>query len=89
MGKSHAPVLLHSMAVAKLAATNNDIKIAGFEPLLSLKQVSKILGYSTSTIRRRVAEGALSPVQDHKGAQLRFRPAEIRRYVATITGQNI
>ena len=49
------------------------------EGLIKLSQAARLLGVSAVTIRRRVADGSLTPVRS-KG-RLYFEPAELRAFI--------
>jgi excisionase family DNA binding protein len=50
------------------------------EPLLTIKDVAKILKTSEKTVRRRIRSKALEAVQD--GRVLRVTPRGLRTYIA-------
>nr|WP_295738837.1 helix-turn-helix domain-containing protein [uncultured Acidocella sp.] len=50
------------------------------EKLIKLSAAAGILGVSAVTIRRRVADGSLTPVRINE--RLYFEPAELRAYIA-------
>lgn len=50
------------------------------EGLIKLSKAAAILGVSAVTIRRRVADGSLTPVRSH--GRLYFEPAELRTFIA-------
>jgi len=50
------------------------------EGLIKLSAAAKLLGVSAVTIRRRVADGSLTPVRS-KG-RLYFEPVELRAFIA-------
>ncbi len=51
--------------------------------LLKLEQVAEELGYSVSTVRRRIREGALPAFVDgQRGQIVRVRDVDLQRYIA-------
>ncbi|EKM99100.1 MULTISPECIES: helix-turn-helix domain-containing protein [unclassified Acidocella] len=50
------------------------------EGLIKLAAAAKLLGVSAVTIRRRVADGSLTPVRIN--GRLYFEPAELRVFIA-------
>lgn len=88
MSKHVNSSLLPNLAIAKLTKPDTATRIAGFERHISLRQAATILGCSVATVRRRVVEKKLVPVQDHKGARIFFTPDHLRRYVTSVTGSN-
>jgi len=86
MSRRSISIILPDLATARLAKPDATAKIAGFERHISLRQAADILGCSIATVRRRVTEKKLIPVQDHKGARISFTPDHLRRYVASVTG---
>lgn len=50
------------------------------EKLIKLTSAAAILGVSAVTVRRRVADGSLTPVRINE--RLYFEPAELRAFIA-------
>ena len=54
--------------------------------LLTTPQVAEILGVSASTVRRRVADGSLTPIRF--GGLIRFSPAQVEGLCSPAGGRD-
>jgi excisionase family DNA binding protein len=59
--------------------TNLNKQHNALEPLLTEADVSKILGCSVRTVRRRIKAGELAVVRD--GRMVRVQPEDLNRYI--------
>lgn len=58
---------------------------AGFEPLLTPLQVSKILGVHEGSVRRYIRDGTLDAIKfgSSKQSHVRVEPAALRQFIAS------
>tara|TARA_B100001113_G_scaffold118793_1_gene97024 strand:- start:223 stop:471 length:249 start_codon:yes stop_codon:yes gene_type:complete len=59
------------------------LKLAKEKEYLDIKDVSVLSNFSISTIRRRIEQGVLKPIQDVPNGKLLFKRSNVEGWLAT------
>ena len=59
------------------------LKLAKEKEYLDIKDVSVLSNFSISTIRRRIEQGVLKPIQDVPNGKLLFKKSNVEGWLAT------
>ena len=59
------------------------LKLAKEKEYLDIKDVSVLSNFSVSTIRRRIEQGILKPIQDVPNGKLLFKRSNVEGWLAT------